>query len=80
MAPWKVSFDARVLKSGKNELSVEVTSTGANRLKYLDVHKPYEWKVFVSPNVLGVDYKDLDASAWKQHEAGLYGPVSLMVR
>lgn len=80
MAPWKVSFDARVLKSGKNELSVEVTSSGANRLKYLDVHKPYEWKVFESPNVLGVDYKDLDASAWKQHEAGLYGPVGLTVR
>ena len=80
MAPWKVSFDAGLLNSGRNELAVEVTSSGANRLKYLDACKPYEWKTFEEPNVLGVDYRPLDASTWKQHEAGLYGPVELFLR
>ena len=77
LAPWTVAFDAALLKPGANEIAVEVTSTGANRLKWLDTAKPYEWKIFTDINMVDINYQKFDASGWPQHEAGLYGPVSL---
>ena len=79
LAPWRVEFAASLLKPGENEIAVEVTSTGANRLKWLDTAKPYAWKVFTDINMVDINYKKFDASGWRQHEAGLYGPVRLFV-
>ncbi len=77
MAPWQVSFDGAQLKAGANTIAVEVTSSGANRLKWLDTMKPYPWKVFTDINVVDINYKRLDASKWAQHEYGLFGPVTM---
>ena len=78
MAPWEVRFPARLLKAGKNTLAIDVTSTGANRLKWLDAKKPYEWQIFTDINMVDINYKKpFDASRWPQHEAGLKGPVVL---
>ena len=79
MPPYRVKVPAELLKPGANELAVDVTSTGSNRLKWLDTAKPYEWKVFTDINMVDIDYKKLDASVWEQQEYGLYGPVTLAV-
>ncbi len=79
LPPWKVAFDADLLKKGVNTITVEVTSSGANRLKWLDATKPYEWKVFTDINMVDIAYKQLDASSWDLRAYGLYGPVSLMM-
>ncbi len=79
LPPWKVVFDAAVLKTGVNTIAVEVTSSGANRLKWLDATKPYEWKIFTDINMVDINYKRLDASGWEPHTYGLYGPVTLTV-
>ena len=79
MAPWQVEFDTRLLKQGRNLVAVEVTSSGANRLRWLDRTKPYEWKVFGDINVVNIGYKPLDASQWSPREYGLDGPVRLSI-
>ena len=79
MAPWQVEVPSGALKPGENELAIEVTSTGANHLKWLDTAKPYEWQIFTDINMVDIDYKKpFDASRWSQHEAGLYGPVEMI--
>lgn len=77
LPPWKVSFDGAHLKTGANVIAVEVTSSGANRLKWLDTAKPYPWKVFTDINMVDINYRPLDASKWAQHTYGLFGPVNL---
>lgn len=78
MAPWVVRFPAALLEEGENRISVETTSTGANRLRWLDATKPYEWQIFTDINMVNIDYKKpFDASGWKRREAGLWGPVTL---
>ena len=79
MAPWRVRFPASLLKTGANAIAVETVSTGANHLKWLDAEKPYVWKKFTDINIVDINYAKggLDASKWPQHEAGLYGPVTL---
>ena len=77
MAPWKVTFEGEHLRKGENTIAVEVTSSGANRLKWLETEKPYPWKVFTDINMVNINYKPLDASKWPQHEYGLFGPVTL---
>ena len=79
MAPWRVRFPASLLKPGANAIAIETVSSGANRLKWLDTAKPYEWKIFTDINMVDITYarSGLDASKWPQHEVGLYGPVSL---
>ncbi|MGN0845944.1 MAG: glycosyl hydrolase [Kiritimatiellia bacterium] len=79
MAPWKVSFDAALLRDGENTVAIEVTSSGANRLRWLDAAKPYPWKTFTDINMVDINYRRLDASGWQPHEYGLYGPVTLTV-
>ena len=63
---------------GENRLAVEVSSTGVNRLRWLDAAKPYEWKVFTDINVVDIDYKTFNAASWRQREYGLFGPVMLL--
>lgn len=76
-APWSVQFNASLLKAGENVLTVEVTSSGANRIKWLDEAKPYQWKIFTDINVVDVNYKKFDASKWELKSYGLKGSVEL---
>ncbi|MDO5317536.1 MAG: glycosyl hydrolase [bacterium] len=76
-APYRVRIPRHLLKVGENRLAVEVTSTGANRLRWLDTAKPYEWKVFTDINVVDIDYKKFNAASWSQRKYGLFGPVRL---
>jgi hypothetical protein len=74
--PFRVSLGRR-LQPGRNELAVEVTNVAANRVRDLDVRK-VPWKYFEDANVVGKNYRPLDASAWPIRDAGLLGPVRLL--
>ena len=64
------------LRPGTNTLEVEVTNLAANRVRDLD-RRGVPWKTFHDANVVNIDYKPLDASAWPLRESGLLGPVTL---
>ena len=76
---WSRPFHLRLgeaLRPGTNTLEVEVTSLAANRVRDLD-RRGVPWKTFHDANVVNVDYKPLDASAWPPRDSGLLGPVTL---
>ncbi|MGE5127715.1 MAG: glycosyl hydrolase, partial [Betaproteobacteria bacterium] len=78
-AAWCPPFRLRVgsaLKAGANTLEVEVTNAAANRVRDLD-RRGVSWKTFHDANVVGKDYKPLDASGWPLRPSGLLGPVTL---
>jgi hypothetical protein len=79
MPPYDFSVPAGVLREKGNVLEVEVTNLGANRLRWNDINK-VDWKYFSDINMVGLDYKKLDASKWKPLRSGLIGPVGLCVR
>jgi len=66
------------LKNGKNVLEIEVTNLAANRIAALDRSRA-PWKAFHEINFVNIDYKPFDAAEWPVMEAGLIGPVRLMV-
>ena len=65
------------LQPGTNTLEVEVTNLAANRIRDLDQRK-VNWKYFYDANVLGRNYRPLDASNWPLFDSGLLGPVALV--
>jgi hypothetical protein len=76
---WSVPFTARVgkyLKPGSNTIEVEVTNIDANRIADYD-RRGVPWKIFNDINIVNVNYKPFDASAWAPVASGLVGPVSL---
>jgi hypothetical protein len=76
---WNPPFRAKVgpaLRAGTNTLEVDVTNLAANRVRDLDV-RGERWKYFHDANVVGRDYKPLDASQWPLRDSGLLGPVTL---
>ncbi len=77
LPPWRVRLPAKLFRKGANTLAVETTSTGANRLRWLDKTKPYAWKVFEDINMVNINYRKFDASGWEARPAGLWGPVTL---
>ncbi len=77
LPPWRVRLPRTLFREGANTIAVEVTSTGANRLRWLDRTKPYEWKKFTDINMVDINYKKFDASGWKKRTQGLSGPVTL---
>lgn len=79
MPPYRVNFPASLLCQGKNVLEVEVTSTGANRIRWND-RNGIRWKYFSDANVVAYGYRgELNASSWPLAEYGLFGPVGLTV-
>lgn len=66
-----------LLKEKGNTLEIEVTSTGANRLRWNDCTGVY-WKYFTDANMKSPDYTDLDASKWPVTPSGLLGPVRVI--
>ena len=78
-AAWSIPFRLQVgefLKSGENELVIEVTNLSANRIADLDRRK-VNWKKFYDINFVNIKYRKFDASNWPPFESGLLGPVKL---
>jgi hypothetical protein len=65
----------RWLQPGRNTLAIEVTNLASNRIRDLDQRK-VNWKYFYDANVLGRNYRPLDASTWPLFDSGLLGPVT----
>ncbi|MBP5320639.1 MAG: hypothetical protein J6334_06595 [Kiritimatiellae bacterium] len=77
MAPYRVTLPAGVVRTGENTLEVEVTSNGANRIRWND-QTGVKWKYFTDANVITYGYKGpFNASSWPLAEYGLLGPVTL---
>jgi hypothetical protein len=66
------------IKTGRNELAIEVTNLAANRIADLERRK-IPWKQFHEINFVNIDYKPFDASNWPTMESGLLGPVRLLI-
>lgn len=70
------AIDIEGLKPSGNRLEVDVTGVAANRIRDLD-RRGVEWRLFEDINVVGIDYRPLDASDWPVRPLGLRGPVRL---
>ena len=49
-----------------------MTNLAANRVRDLD-RRGVAWKTFHDANVVGIDYKPLDATAWPLRDSGSWG-------
>jgi len=76
MPPYDFAIPAGVLGEKGNVIEVEVTNLGANRLRWNDLNG-VDWKYFSDINMVGMDYRPLDASKWKPLKSGLLGPVAV---
>jgi hypothetical protein len=70
------AIDIEGLKPTGNRLEIDITSVAANRLRELD-RRGVAWRIFEDINIVGIDYKPLDASKWPVRPLGLRGPVRL---
>lgn len=77
MAPFRLRIPPNCLKPTGNVLEIEVTNTGANRLRDLDQRK-VPWRIFHDINFVSITYKPFNAAAWPVQPAGLCGPVRLL--
>jgi hypothetical protein len=78
---WSFPFELDVTKhlvSGQNQLSIEVSSHGANGIKHLDQNH-IEWKIFKNSNVVNLNYRKFDASNWELMDCGMHGAVKLRI-
>ena len=76
MPPYRVTVPASLLKVKGNVLEIEVTSTGANRIRHND-RTGVKWKYFHDANVIAYGYKgQLNAANWPLRDCGLLGPVT----
>ena len=81
--PYRFDVPKGVLKD-VNEIEVEVTNLGANRIRWSDLNG-VNWKYFRDVNMISVKgvwaggLVPFDASGWQLRESGLLGPVSLLV-
>ncbi len=73
--PFQIPLPA--LKPKDNVLEIEVTNVSANRIRDLD-RRGVAWKTFRDANILGLDYKPLNASHWPLTDSGLLGSVRLI--
>ncbi len=82
MSPYTFTIPTEILKDGANELVIEVTNLGANRLRWNDL-TGVNWKYFTDINMVGIDfehgnkYVKMDASRWRPLKSGLFGPVNI---
>lgn len=74
MPPYNFRIPDGVLKSAGNELEVEVTNLGANRIRWNDLNS-VNWKYFTDANIVDYGYKPFDASKWPPLPSGMLGPV-----
>lgn len=76
MTPYRLLLPQGV-RVGRNELEVEVTNLGANRIRDLDMRK-VPWRIFNDINFVDIGYKGFDARRWPVRDSGLLGPVRLL--
>lgn len=76
LTPYRVLLP-QGLKAGRNELEVEVTNLGANRIRDLDL-RCVPWRIFEDINFVDIRYKGFDARQWPVRDSGLLGPVRLV--
>ena len=76
MTPYRVLLP-KGLRAGRNELEVEVTSLGANRIRDLDLRQ-VPWRIFQDINFVDIRYKGFDARQWSVRDSGLLGPVRVL--
>ncbi len=74
--PFRVRLASSQLKPGRNVLELDVTNLAANRIRYMDQNK-LPWKIMRDTNVVNINYRPFDASAWPLTPSGLLGPVTL---
>ena len=74
--PFRVRIASALLKPGRNVLELDVTNLAANRIRYMDQNK-LPWKIMRDSNVVNINYRPFDASAWPLTPSGLLGPVTL---
>jgi hypothetical protein len=72
--PYRVEIGP--LLAENNVLTIDVTSTAANRIRDLD-RRGVKWRIFKDINLVNINYKPFDASEWPVRAAGLLGPVTL---
>jgi len=75
MPPYRFAVPAARLKDGANELEIEVTSLGSNRLRWNDL-TGVKWKYFRDTNMVTPAYRPLDAAKRAVVPSGLAGPVT----
>lgn len=76
---WSFPFEIRIgkyLQAGENDITLEVSNLGANRIRYMDKNH-IVWKKFENINVVNQNYKPLDASNWSVIPGGLSGDVMI---
>lgn len=76
MAPYRLLL-SEGLCPGRNELEVEVTNLGANRIRDLD-RRQVPWRIFQDINFVDIRYKGFDARQWSVRDSGLLGPVRVV--
>jgi hypothetical protein len=77
---WSVPFQLRLghrLKAGRNVIEIDVTNLAANRIRDMD-RRGVPWKIMRDINIVDINYKPFDASAWSLTPSGLLGPVRLI--
>lgn len=77
---WAVPFSldcGTCLKAGDNEIRIEVTNLPANRIADMD-RRGVRWRIFKDINMVDIQYKPSDYSAWEPVPSGLNSPVSLV--
>ena len=74
----ETGFTKRLLAIGLIPGTRDRKQNGNNhRVRDLDI-RGVEWKYFHDINVVGKDYRPLDASQWPLRPSGLLGPVALV--
>lgn len=74
--PYVLSFDASILKKGKNSVRIEVTNLPANRIAQLD-REGVKWRKMNEINIVDINYKNTKYDGWDPVPSGLNSTVSL---
>ncbi|ERM83210.1 hypothetical protein P872_16945 [Rhodonellum psychrophilum GCM71 = DSM 17998] len=77
---WSLPFRLDIgdhLKSGQNNIRIEVANLMANHIRYLD-QQEISWRNYHEINFVNIDYKSFDASDWKVMPSGISGPVKII--
>ena len=72
--PFRIVVDN--LKPTSNQLQIDVTSVGANRIRDLD-RRGVKWQYFRDINYVTINYHPFNAANWPLTDSGLLGPVTL---
>lgn len=75
--PFVLDIKNNVLKSGKNDIRIEVTNLPANRIADLD-RRGVKWRKMEEINVVDINYKKTTYDKWEPVKSGLNSKVKLI--